>query len=664
MNNVKNITLVFSVFFCTAIGLAQNAQEKIDSLKSVLKIEKSIDSIIAINLDIATQQMSNQSIDEASKTLHNLIKYSTEHRREVGAAKASLLMGRIFVAYKQQNDSAIYYDDNAIKILKNSDSKLELIRAYLNKARIYEAQSNFKNQLKNAMLAFEEAKKIKDNHQISLCATFLTSYYYTQEKFEEALKYGKYSHKYALLSNEKNRLIEAEFMLAEVYKSMADTVQANIHFQKSYTLAKQANNKFILAALLPDWADISDDKKALEMRLETEEILNSSDGSSQQTHNKGLLGILYFGMFKKENNALQKREYFEKAERYLMASRANADDQDDFDYSIDLNKTLSELYFAKNDFKQAYSFLEKSTKLNDSLNSQQIKNSLAKMESQKEIDARDREIEIGQLRVEKQRTQQWYLVGGLVLLTIIGGLLFYQNRTRKRTNTTLLHLNQELDDSNKLKARFFSILNHDLRSPVSNLIHFLHLKKEGPDILSEEVKERLEQKTISAAENLLVSMEDILLWSKGQMENFKPTLKKVLVSDLFQDISNHFESQEGVKIHFENPENLDLVSDENYIKTIMRNLTGNAIKATAAVTAPTISWTAVLENNKVVLAITDNGKGAEAAQFKALYDEKETVGIKSGLGLHLIRDLAKAVNCSIELLTEEDKGTQFSLRFN
>jgi signal transduction histidine kinase len=52
------------------------------------------------------------------------------------------------------------------------------------------------------------------------------------------------------------------------------------------------------------------------------------------------------------------------------------------------------------------------------------------------------------------------------------------NLIRKKTNTTLLHLNNELDEANKIKAKFFAIISHDLRSPIANLVSFLNLKKD------------------------------------------------------------------------------------------------------------------------------------------------------------------------------------------
>ena len=663
MHLLKSIVFCFGVFFYTVTAISQTHQNKLDSLKGVLETEKNIDSIIKMKYDIALVQMGNQSIDEARNTLHNLINYSSINKREIGVAKASLILGRIFVAYEPQNDSALYYLDQAIVILEKRDLNVELIRAYLNKAQIYDSQSDYESQLKTGLKALEVAKKIKNNFEISRCATALGTYFYTQEKYEEALQYAKFSLKHALLSKDKKRLVECQFMLAETYKSLADTVNANIYFGETYKLAKEANNKFILVALLPDWADISTNKEALKMRLEAEEILNQSDSGSQQTHNKGLLGILYFNMFKNENNPVQKRDFFDKAEKYLAETIDSEEDRNDIAYSISLNKTLSELYFQKNDFKQAYIYLEKSTMLNDSLNSQEIKNRLAKIESQKEIELRDKEIEVTQLKIATQRKQQLFLIGGVALLAIIGGMLLYQNQTRKKTNTVLLTLNRELDESNKIKARFFGILNHDLRAPVANLIQFLHLQKEMPETISEQDKERFEKKTMNAAENLLISMEDMLLWSKSQMDNFQPTFKRVSAAAIFSDIEMYFSDIDKVAISFEKPKGIVLKTDPDYLKTIMRNLTANSIKALEKTNNATISWSIKEDKGNFILSITDNGPGVGVEKFSALFDENKVGSIKTGLGLHLIRDLAKAIKCEIGLDLKAEKGTKITLQF-
>jgi signal transduction histidine kinase len=161
------------------------------------------------------------------------------------------------------------------------------------------------------------------------------------------------------------------------------------------------------------------------------------------------------------------------------------------------------------------------------------------------------------------------------------------------------------------------------------------------------MKQKIEAKDIASSENLLQSIEDLLAWSKSQMENFSPQLQDVAVSSLFSDTKNRFLSFDKVSLVFENAQNIHLHTDQNYLKTILRNLTGNAIKALRHIENPTIVWKAWHENGSTYISVTDNGPRVNDDQLKALYNDTEVVGIQSGLGLHLIRDFAKAINCKI-----------------
>jgi signal transduction histidine kinase len=252
---------------------------------------------------------------------------------------------------------------------------------------------------------------------------------------------------------------------------------------------------------------------------------------------------------------------------------------------------------------------------------------------------------------------------GLGLLVIIGGLLFWQNQTRKRTNITLLRLNSELDEANKIKAKFFAILSHDLRSPVANLISFLNLQKNAPDLLTPEIKERNQQKITTSAEGLLETMESMLLWSKGQMQNFKPQEKQIEVREVFEYLQKFFANTQNVSIIFENKNNLSVVTDEDYLKTIMQNLTNNAIKALKNTPNAQITWQARQEGEQIVLSIIDNGEGVSEQQLKTLYSDEAAIGSKTGLGLHLIRDLAKAIACKIAVKSTPNHGSEFQLIF-
>ena len=332
-------------------------------------------------------------------------------------------------------------------------------------------------------------------------------------------------------------------------------------------------------------------------------------------------------------------------------------------------KLLAEIAEKEKKFELANEYLKKyyanKDKVSGEKNQKYLFDFISKYENEKKeaaLQIKDTELKINKLKLVNKERQKWFYIGGLLFLGIIGGLFFFQSSNRKKTNEKLQLLNSELDQANKTKTRFFSILNHDLRSPVTNLIHFLHLQKDNPELLDEESKKRMENKTMSSAENLLTSMEDILLWSKGQMEHFTPQPKNIAVSSLFEDTKNHFDSEEKVEILFENPNEIQINTDENYLKTIIRNLTGNGIKALEKTANATIVWKAWKENGKVYLSISDNGSGTTLDKFKALYDDKEVVGIKTGLGLHLIRDLAKAIDCEISVDSKVNEGTTITLK--
>ncbi len=88
-------------------------------------------------------------------------------------------------------------------------------------------------------------------------------------------------------------------------------------------------------------------------------------------------------------------------------------------------------YLSKGDYKNAYNNFRAFQNAQDSLYSQQTKNEIAGLESKREIGLRDKEIELNKLAIENQEKQRIGLLIGLGLLAIIGGLLFWQNQTRK-----------------------------------------------------------------------------------------------------------------------------------------------------------------------------------------------------------------------------------------
>lgn len=652
---MKRILLIITI----CISLNAFSQVKISATefeKKRLEIEKS------------TLSDNDYALEKAKELLDLAIELKSSSK--IAKAQSSLAYVKIF---EGKSSEAEQLNNKSLKINSALQDEREIAKNLYNNGIISSRKSDYVKSVEHLFKSIELAKKFNNNILIQRCYRGLANSYCDQRNYDLALKYALESLKYA---NKTDNISETSYgiaTLAEIYRLKGDLKNAEYNFQKAFSEFKKIKEEHGMAYVLTNWSLCYDKDfiKVFEMEMEAQKIWDEiAPENLMSVTNLGNIAYAFYEIA--QNDSLKKvfqKKYpynsrealLSESEKYYDKCLTIAKKQKNLDCMLFYSESLSELQRLKGDYKNAYINLQLRNKINDSLYSQKNKNRIAALESEKEIEVRDKQIQINKINIQNKEKQKWYFVGGLLMLSFIGILLFNQSRNRKKTNEKLQKLNSELDEANKTKTRFFSILNHDLRSPVSNLIHFLHLQKESPELLDDESKKRLENKTIAGAENLLIAMEDMLLWSKGQMENFKPQPKKLAIKTVFEDTQKHFESEEVVQIKFENTQNIEVLTDENYLKTIIRNLTGNAIKALQKKENPTILWKAWCENNTTYLSISDNGFGASKDQFKALYDDKEVVGIKTGLGLHLIRDLAKAINCEIAVKSSEN-GTTFTLK--
>lgn len=616
--------------------------------------------------------------------------------------KLLLLLLLFGLNIKSQNSNKTV--DSLLLALPNTKNDTVKARIYINLASNLQ-QSNPDKALKFAFEGLEIVKKMNWKKGFSVYYNDIGNIYLNQSKHKEALAYLAKSLKYSQDFPEVRG--NTLHNIAVVYFKEENIPMSLQYNDKLYELAKKENRIDYLGNCYNTYGDVfgvrKNYKKAKEFYTKALIIWKKENNLTEQATVLMNLGDISENLITKIDYYKQSKAIWDKENpSYLLAISNNMGLAEQYikiakndslyiksgiqtpkekllnDASIilidaikqskksDIQQNLmfaygklSELEEARGNYKKALEYINLNYEIYISIFSQENKNKIATIENQKILEIKNQEIA---LKTKEKIRQTWYFMTGLLFLVIIGSLIFYQSQNRKKINQKLQLLNTDLDQANKAKTRFFSVLNHDLRRPVSNLIDFLYIQKESPELLDEITKTEIETTTLAAAENLLNSMEDILQWSKSQMENFKPQPKKMAIKSLFEDTKKHFSSFENIEITFENFQKLELITDENYLKTIVRNLTGNAIKALDKTKNPTIIWKAWNENNKNYLSVSDNGTGGTQDKFKALYDENEVSGIQSGLGLHLIRDLAKAINCEITINSKIDNGTTFTLR--
>ncbi len=580
----------------------------------------------------------------------------------LGEAKSNFSLGTTYSSHFNYDRAIAYYKQS----LKNADEPLTS-KVFQGLGGVYIYESKFSEALDCYFRALKIDERYKDQKGIAKISANIGSIYYGMHHYNKAVYYfNKAAITYQKLNNASDLAIVYR-NIGSVYNSMSQMQKAIPYFEKSFDLSKKINDTGLQARILSDLAltfyNLEQYNKAISYSMFSLKTKNFQD-KQVIAFNHGVMGDSYIELAAGKNDpALLDSAGIHLNAAITLHKELKSSRDLAYDYS-----SLTRALKLKGDYKKALESYEIAMVYEDSVFNFDNKETIKNLEDKRAIELRDREIKINKLKLEIKEKQKWILVTGMILLLIVGGMLWQKNIHRKKVNQKLKKLNDdlaqkntELDQANKIKAFFFSILNHDLRSPVYQLIHFLELKNEHPELLDDQQQKIIEQKTRASAEHLVASMEDMLLWSKSQMEQFEPQPEWVSAATLLNEIKQSFSGYEPIKFSFENLEQISLYTDVNYLKTILRNLTANAVKVLEKTNHPSIVWKVFRESNKVVFSITDNGPGAEKTQFKALYDDSEVIGIKSGLGLHVIRDLAKAIQAEVKVETNLNQGTTISI---
>ncbi|HVW60075.1 MAG TPA: tetratricopeptide repeat-containing sensor histidine kinase [Puia sp.] len=260
------------------------------------------------------------------------------------------------------------------------------------------------------------------------------------------------------------------------------------------------------------------------------------------------------------------------------------------------------------------------------------------------ITALDKDNRLKAMALQSGRQMRMLLIGGLIILGLFALTLFFLYRKLAVTNDQLIL-------ANDTKARLFGIIGHDLRAPVSRIVTLLQLQKARPDILDVDARQRHEERLRLASENVLETMEDLLLWSKSQMEHFTPQPVQVdLNAVLEKEINSLRQSMEDKGIRLDNlvPASMVRITDENFLSVIFRNLLQNAVKYTAAGGIITVA----ADEGHIYISNPGADTGAEELNLRIQNKQVDSKG--SGLGLQIAAGLAAAIHARISF--KQDKA--------
>lgn len=238
---------------------------------------------------------------------------------------------------------------------------------------------------------------------------------------------------------------------------------------------------------------------------------------------------------------------------------------------------------------------------------------------------------------------------------------------RKKEEMEIASKNIALQKLNNERAKFLSIIAHDLKTPFNSIINFSEL------LLSEIAKKDMEQienygniilDSSNRAMDLLKNLMDWaqlhtgrILYNPQNLE-MESTLKETFL------LYEHIAREKSIVIKPDIPSHIKAFADKSMIITVIRNLISNAVKFTPF--GGEIVVSAQEQDHTILFCVQDNGLGISVKRIQKIFQldyECSTTGTNNekgtGMGLILCKDFIETNNGKIWAESELGKGSKF-----
>ncbi|UYQ91369.1 HAMP domain-containing histidine kinase [Chitinophaga horti] len=233
-------------------------------------------------------------------------------------------------------------------------------------------------------------------------------------------------------------------------------------------------------------------------------------------------------------------------------------------------------------------------------------------------------------------------------------------------NEHIVHQNTNLDELNQKKDKLFSIISHDLQSPLHSILSTLELLAEFD--LSEADQKKLAEGLLIMTRNTANMLSNLLTWSKNQISGVNFSLTEVSIATLVErvlSVQTLLARKKDCRVSTYIDAAAVVHTDINMLELIVRNLINNAIKFTRE--GGEIIIRTELKAGECILSVKDTGIGMTREQEANLFtlSSRSTYGTNNekgiGLGLMLCKELTELLNGKLWYETIEGVGTTFYL---
>jgi signal transduction histidine kinase len=331
-------------------------------------------------------------------------------------------------------------------------------------------------------------------------------------------------------------------------------------------------------------------------------------------------------------------------------------------------KAFANYYEATQKIPEALLYQKKIHALTTQKNEQKQKNEIAKLQAQYEFEQKEQIFKYN-YRSEESKFLYYFLWITLstFLIIIVSVFTFLLLKTRQQQRIITAQ-NTQLQEAINIKDKIFSIIGHDLRSPIGNLKALLDMYL--TNIISKDEFDIMATSLANQVEGLHTTMNNLLLWASAQMQHAQKKPEHFEVQDAVTETVHFYESvaqQKNITLHQHILPDSVVWADQNQFKVILRNLISNALKFTPAGGKVSIETTST-SSDEQQLIIADTGRGMTGEELGKLFNlhthfsKKGTAEERgTGLGLLLVKEYVEANRGRIDVKSEVSKGTTFTV---
>ncbi|GCC50427.1 tetratricopeptide repeat protein [Chryseotalea sanaruensis] len=634
-------------------------KEKVDALNQTAFQYLSYDSI-------NTAKYANQAISLAEK-----IKYTE------GVADAYYAIGWVTMVFGH-NTEALDIFSKVLNISVASTYLKGQANAHNGLGDANRNMGNYTESLDHHLQALKLRESFGDKNRVASSLNNIGIIYYAQKEYSKALEYYTKGLELRIESGDQRQIAVSYNNIGIVYVAQQDFQKALDYYKKCLEINLAIGNKADVARNYHNigvvYVDhIKDYNLGQEYYFKALSVYQELGDKGSMTYPLIGIGLAYI----MTDDLINARKYI--LEGIKLSEEAKL--------LSNLNEGLKGLALIEEkagNYKAAYLAHVRYKELSDRLINEEQTRELDLKEAEFKFQIERDSIEMEKVAIldelKRERIVQYTSFGGVAILLTLLVILYQFYKVKKKSNLALIAKNEEIKSHrdelvklNNAKTRFFSIISHDLRSPVNTFFGMfelislhLHQKYQAHD--DRELNDMIGLLK-KAGNQLTTLLNNLITWAlkeegmmpyNPQVLNIHECLKENLTFIELQALSKH------IQVELKADVNITAWADRNSFMTILRNLTSNALKFTPS--GGTIILSAEKISDLVAIKIQDSGVGIPENKLTEIFEVNEnkttrgTEGEKgTGLGLNLVYDFVKLNKGDISVESTPGKGTTFAI---